>query len=201
MLAPRDRDSIPDDLAEAYEELASLRGRRAANRWYVRQVVNIAWHVAPRSPKQNNAILGILLGLLMAIGVIVTNVLLPLVHVDLAENQLTEALPWAVVVMVIAGAGWSRRRVGAGARAGGTVAFLAFGIVMLTFLLVDNVFLDLVSQQPEKQRLLHESGYQSMRVAVTMAQLRALITVLPVLSVLGALVGGLGGMVAKLRNE
>jgi hypothetical protein len=203
MLAPRDRESIPGDLAEAYEEHVFSRGRWEAHRWYVRQVLGITWHVGPRSPKQNNVSLGLLLGLVMAVGVVVTNVLLPLAHVELVEDPLAEVLQWAVVVTTIVGAGWSRRRAGLGAavRAGGIVAFHSFGIVMLTFLVVDNVFLDLVSQQPEKQRLLHESGYQSMRVAVTIAQLRALITVLPILSVLGALAGGIGGLLPGARNR
>jgi hypothetical protein len=201
VLAQRDRESIPADLAEAFAEQVALHGRRAATRWYLGQIVSIAWHVAPRSPKKNSVTIGIVLGLLMAIGVVVTNVLFPLAHVDLRESDVTEVLPWAIVLLVIALAGWWRRGDGivSAVRAGSTVAFLAFGIVILTFLVVDNVFLDLVSQQHEKQQLLRASTYHSMRALLTIAQLRALLTVLPAVSVLGGVAGGLAGLVGKLR--
>ena len=70
--------------------------------------------------------------------------------------------------------------------------------VLLTFIVVDNVFFDLVRHEPEKIVLFQQSGYASMRVAITMVQVRALLTVLPVLGALGALIGGLGGVVRKL---
>ena len=42
LLAPRDRDTISGDLREAYADLSSERGSRAANIWYLRQLLSLA---------------------------------------------------------------------------------------------------------------------------------------------------------------
>ena len=44
LLMPRDRETVPGDLLEEYREsIHPARGRRAADRWYVRQVAGFAW--------------------------------------------------------------------------------------------------------------------------------------------------------------
>jgi len=198
VLAHRDRDAIPADLAEAYDEQVSLRGRRAATRWYLGQVASIAWHIAPRSPKHSSVTGGVVLGLVMAVGILVTNVLLPVLRVRLPESEVADLFTWGVVFVVILLAGWYARGLRSAVRAGGLVTLIAFGMAMLTFIVVDNVFFEIVRREPEKIALFHQSGYESMRVAITMSQVHALVTVLPVLCVLGALLGGLSGVVRKL---
>jgi hypothetical protein len=200
VLAMRDREAIPGDLAEAYEEHVVAQGSWRANAWYVRQVLGIGWHLAPRSPKHSSVSAGVLLGLLMALGILITNVLLPLLHVALPENDVANIAVWGFVFAMIGVAGWcaAHRGLRTALTAGGLVALIGFGMAMLTFMIVDNVFFDLVRHEPEKIVLFQQSGYASMRVAITMVQVRALLTVLPVLGALGALIGGLGSVVRKL---
>ena len=198
VLSHRDRDAIPADLAEGYEEHAASHGRLRADLWYARQVLGILWHVSPRSPKHSSVTGGVVLGLVMAVGILVTNVLLPVLRVRLPESEVADLFTWGVVFVVILLAGWYARGLRSAVRAGGLVTLIAFGMAMLTFIVVDNVFFEIVRREPEKIALFHQSGYESMRVAITMSQVHALVTVLPVLCVLGALLGGLSGVVRKL---
>jgi len=89
-------------------------------------------------------------------------------------------------------------RILSGTWAGAISALLGIGIAMLTFCVVDNVFLNLVSQQADKIYGFHHSHFQTMREYINAGLLSGAIFVLPAVGGVGAVCGTLGASVRKL---
>jgi hypothetical protein len=66
---------------------------------------------------------------------------------------------------------------------------------------VNNLFLSIVSQQHDKRVAFAASGWTSMRAYLTVAQLRGGLFLVPVLAVVGAALGLLGGVVFGPRGR
>jgi hypothetical protein len=71
-------------------------------------------------------------------------------------------------------------------------------ITMLAFVAIDNLFLDVVSRQPEKIWGFQHSHEPSMRAYVNHGLLRGFCTVLPIQTAIGGLFGLLGGAAGRL---
>ncbi len=72
---------------------------------------------------------------------------------------------------------------------------------MLTFFVVDNAFLDLVSQQAGKIYGFHHSNLQTMREYINAGSLSGAIFVLPVIAGVGAACGTLGASVQTVFSR
>jgi hypothetical protein len=83
-----------------------------------------------------------------------------------------------------------------GIRIGALTALLGMGLIIAMFALVDNIFLETVSQQVDKIRGFEQSQYVSMRSYINWSLLEGAIFVAPVLGVIGAASGGFGGLLA-----
>lgn len=83
----------------------------------------------------------------------------------------------------------------AGAVAGGLIAVM----VTLTFLAVNNLFLDIVSRQHDKRVAFAASGWSSMRAYLTVTQLEGGIFLVPMLTLVGGALGMLGGAMFRPR--
>jgi hypothetical protein len=79
---------------------------------------------------------------------------------------------------------------------GGAAAGIGVGLT-LTFLVVNNLFLDIVSQQHDKQVAFADSGWSSMRPFLAVSQLKGLLVLVPGGLVSGALFGLLGAIVVR----
>jgi len=66
-------------------------------------------------------------------------------------------------------------------------------MAMSTFLVIDNMFISIVEQQPEKIWLFVHSRFPDMRSYLNHTNLRAFWTVLPVITLFGAICGLVGG--------
>lgn len=77
--------------------------------------------------------------------------------------------------------------------AGAVISFVAFAMVMATFLIIDNLFVSIVAQQPEKIWLFEQSRFPDMRSYLNYTNLRAFWTALPVITVFGGVCGLVGG--------
>ena len=86
-------------------------------------------------------------------------------------------------------------RVWDGVRIGALTAILGMALIVATFALVDNIFLETVSQQVDKIRgfELHHSRFGSMRAYINWSLLEGAALSLPVLGLIGAASGGIGG--------
>jgi hypothetical protein len=205
LLKASDRESIPGDLLEEYrEEVLPNSGWLRSRLWYGKQVLSLFRHLLPA------AAYGVALGCLLSLGVVAINVVLPLLPAQLAPLRQavetgSEIVSWLGVLLLWAVAGflaWRRSgKLGAALKAGALAALVSMGMVMLTFALVDNLFLGLVSRQPEKIWGFAHSGYQSMRAYINHGLLRGLLFALPVMTAAGALLGALGGLGAKLARR
>jgi hypothetical protein len=84
-----------------------------------------------------------------------------------------------------------------GALGGAATALIIVGIVLLTFAVVDNVFLAIVSQQIDKVNAFRQQAtYTSMRAFINSGLLMGAVVALP----FAALVGGvLGALAAQVR--
>jgi hypothetical protein len=96
----------------------------------------------------------------------------------------------AVLLMLVGARGYRRAgNAGGGFRAGsGAGLVLALGVTS-TFLLINNVFFDVVSKQYDKRMAFAHSGWTSMRAYVTTQQLIGGAIMIPVGLILGGLLG------------
>ena len=151
--------------------------------------------------KRQGIFFGLLLGI-MAIGAIFwTNVLFPSFKSDDGyEATYIITIVGVIFFFTLTGALASRQtnRLLSGASAGAITALLGFGIAMLTFFVIDNVWLDIVSHQADKIYGFQHSTFHTMRDYINAGLLRGTVSVLPVIVVAGAVCGTLGGALRKL---
>ena len=62
---------------------------------------------------------------------------------------------------------------------------------------MDNIFLDTVSKQVDKIRGFQRSDYASMRAYINWSLLSGALFSLPALAMIGAALGGIGGVLAR----
>jgi hypothetical protein len=211
-LGAKDRESVVGDLAEEYQEtLLPERGRLRADLWYLRHVASVLWHLGagPGGRLRGDLTRGLALGVVLSLAVFATNVVLPVLSSRTARwEQAMDAEPyvtagWLFVALLWGMAGFAAYRrtadLRAAIRAGAMVALLSMAIVMVTFVVIDNVFLDIVSRQPEKIWGLRQSHAPDMRSYINHTFVKSFLLVLPVLTVAGALFGALGGAAARVR--
>ena len=85
---------------------------------------------------------------------------------------------------------------------GAVTAFLSIALTMLTFIVIDNLFLDIVSQQPEKiWGFQHQQTFHTMRDYVNNGLLTGVLFALPVGTLFGALFGAIGAGVGRLTSS
>jgi hypothetical protein len=207
LLKAGDRESIPGDLLEQYrEDVLPRTGWLRSQLWYGRQVASLFWHLLP------SASFGAALGLALSAGVVGSNVILPLLpaaaamaHGPQAAEAVAQTAIGVGILLLWTVAGYRAWRRGgellAAVRAGALAALVSMGMVMATFFVIDNLFLDLVSRQPEKIWGFRHSGYQSMRAFINHGLLRGLLLALPVMTAFGAAAGALGGLVARIMRR
>lgn len=168
--------------------LSSARRRRTLTRtWY-------SWPGLLRSSS-----FGLVLGAVLVIGIVWSNVIVP------SRESDDEYTAWYVafyigllVYFAVAGlvAGNARNRLASSAWAGALTAMVLLVIVMVTFIVIDNLFLDVVMQQPDKANGFRHSGLTSQRDYVNQGNLAAL-ALLPIFGAFGAGFGALGGLIRK----
>lgn len=146
---------------------------------------------------------GLFLGLLACGLILWTEVLFP--NSDpYSALGLSYPVSLGVLVLFLALVGLlasrQHKRLLSGTRAGAITALLGVGIAILTFFVVDNVWLDVVSHQVDKISGFQHSTYHSMRDYINAGLLWGVVTVLPVMAAVGAVCGTLGAALQKLTN-
>jgi hypothetical protein len=142
---------------------------------------------------------GLVLGAVLVTGIVWSNVIVPSHESDdeyaawYAAFYIGLLVYFAVAGMVASNA---RSRLASSAWAGALTAMVLLVIVMVTFIVVDNLFLDVVMQQPDKANGFRHSGLTSQRDYVNQGNLAAL-ALLPIFGAFGAGFGALGGLIRK----
>lgn len=147
---------------------------------------------------RDNLKLGGLVGLLLSCAILITNVLVPsLVGHPSPDNGFSESVGWIIVIAVMCWIGFLKvrrtSRIRDSVAAGAIISFVAFAMAMGTFLIIDNLFLSIVAQQPEKVWLFEHSRFPNMQSYLNHTNLRAFWTALPVITLFGAICGLVGG--------
>ncbi|HEX2806378.1 MAG TPA: hypothetical protein VHN80_09430 [Kineosporiaceae bacterium] len=166
---------------------AHLRGRYGMRR-----------HLADRAVRSGIRDGAIVAGLL-AVLVVATNVVFPGgpdesdADPAFVVQYLVTLACLAILLITIGVRGGRRvgRQIG-GAKAGATAGAVIATSVTLTFLVVNNLFLDIVSRQHDKRLAFASSGWTSMRAYLTVSQLRGAVFLIPALAVMGGVLGLVG---------
>ncbi len=203
LVGARRWESISGDLLEEYRDsVLPTQGRTRAQLWYWNQVLTCARPIH----------LGLLLGGISAVVVVLTNVILPSLQWEISSNSAVESLcivfcfggsliAWAAVGGLVRRRGEGIKRSVYG---GAVAAMLHMGLVMMAFVIVNNLFLEIVRMQPDKIWGFQHSGYASMRTYVNYAAMRGFCFALPIFTALGALCGAVGALsrrVSPLRLD
>jgi hypothetical protein len=152
-------------------------------------------------PTMNKYTFGLALGMLMSVAVVLTNVVFPSHESDSEYGFLYAVFYLGLFVLFGVGgylASRSNTSLRSGAAGGAITALLSIGLTMLTFIVIDNLFLDIVSQQPDKLwGFQHQQTFATMREYVNDGLLRGTLFVLPVITLFGAVFGAIGAGVRK----
>ena len=149
--------------------------------------------------KINEYSFGIILGVGMSVFVILTNIIFPSNKTD--DGVMTVFAFLFLFICFAAGGYIASRKTNSlmkGAFGGGVTALISIGMTMLTFFIIDNLFLDIVSKQPDKiWAFTHQSTYTDMQPFINYGLMRGLIFVLPVITLLGAVLGFICSLVRR----
>jgi hypothetical protein len=148
---------------------------------------------------------GLVLGTVLMAGIVWTNVIVPSRESD-DEYAFWYAVFYAGLLayfflagFVVAGRPAS---IAVASVTGAVTAALIALIALVTFIVVDNLFLSVVMQQPDKASGFAHSGMTSQRDFVNRGNFPGLLLVPSVLGVLGAGCGALGGVLrARLQGR
>ncbi len=154
--------------------------------------------------KMNKYTIGITIGLLLAIIAFISNVVFPSPNVSDDQNTVAISLAYLLMFFIWGLSGYleskKNKRLQAGAIAGAVTAVITTAFVMVSFILIDNLFFDTVKQQVDKVTAFHnQNTYHDMRVFINSGNVRALIIGIPVAGIIGACLGGVGSGIRRLR--
>src|SRR5262245_34747561 len=147
---------------------------------------------------------GLALAAVMAVVVVLTVVVFPPGPDESDDDpeyliQIAAAYLLLAAVFTVVGA-LARRRTDsdwAGVKAGAAAALVFAISVVVVYSIVNNVFFSIVSQQHDKRVAFAASGWSSMRAFVNVQLLMGIPFVLPMATVIGGLLGGVGGLVFR----
>ena len=157
---------------------------------------------------------GVILSVLIAVDVVLTNVVFPAGPDEsdsdpeyVWQNLATYAVLALLLVAIGARAGRAMSASGgrmprpaAGAVGGGVAGVVIAVLVTLTYVVVNNAFLSIVSRQHDKRVAFAASGWSSMRAYLTVEQLLGGVFLVVALGLVGATLGLLGAAVFRRRQ-
>jgi hypothetical protein len=116
--------------------------------------------------------------------------------------QLLAAYVLLAIALMAVGAHARRRSASpyAGLKAGAAAGLVIAVMVTLTYLVINNAFFPVVSQQHDKRVAFAASGWTSMRAFINMQTVRGLFVIVPLATAVGAVLGFLGAaLLARTR--
>jgi hypothetical protein len=171
-----------------------------------RQTMNLPEH--PMTPAVRRGVFdGLLVSVAAATVLVLSNVVFPR-GPDESDNdpeylvQIAAGYALLFLIFVLIGLHAQRRSDSqwSGAAGGAAAGLVLAFAVMVTSLVIDNAFLSTVSQQHDKRVAFEASGWSSMRAYLTVRTLLGALVVLPGATVVGGLLGALGGLAGRRRR-
>jgi hypothetical protein len=189
-------------------ELELVQGGPARLRWALggisialstrRNTLTSVWRSLPAPLRIS--FFGLALGAVSVVAIVWSNVIVP------SHESDDEYTGWYLVAyLVLFGyfglSGFLAERGGStmavAVLTGAVTALLSVGIIMVTFLVVDNLFLSVVMQQPDKAYGFAHSGLANPRDYVNQGMVMGIVTALPGATSIGAACGLVGGLLAQ----
>jgi hypothetical protein len=179
-------------------ELGTIESGPAQLRWALGSLALV--RIPPRrNDVLKSSLFGLVLGVILMVVIVWSNVIVPSHESDDEYGAWYLAFYLGLFVYFgIAGSLASGRRrptFGRSALTGAATALLSVGIALLTFIVIDNLFLDIVMTQPDKMAGFANSGLSDARDYVNQGNLLAVVIALPVTMLIGAAFGALGGAI------
>ena len=164
-----------------------------------RSIVSRIWRSLPAALRFS--LFGLALGVIGTISVVWSNVIVPS-HESDDEYQGLYLVLYLGLLVYFAASGFVAARLGSSIRdaslTGLVTAVIGVGMVLVTFAVIDNVFLDVVMQQPDKAYGYAHSGLSSARDYVNQGMLMGFVTAIPLVAAVGAACGLAGGLLGQL---
>ncbi len=159
-------------------------------------------------PSRRGVWVGLAATAVLAVIVVLTNVVFPPGPNDSDSDPgyLVQLLiAYLLVIALLIAVGWYARRHSdsrfAGAKSGAAAALVIAVGLTATFIIVNNLFFDIVSQQQDKRVAFAASGWSSMRAYITVRQALGLVVLAPVVTAVGAVLGFVGGKLPSPRRS
>ncbi len=145
----------------------------------------------------NRYLFGLLLGCLFSLIVFFSNVIFPQ---NIPDNDQQLLIGYLTIALIFILSGYftsgKESKIRQAASGGAVIAYMSIGITMLSFVLIDNLFLDTVSQQSEKIMMFkNQIEFSSIRDFINNGLLRGIIIGVPIATFFGAFLGTLGGLI------
>jgi hypothetical protein len=175
-------------------EFAVLLEDLGGDRSHVLDIVRSAVDARLRSSAPLGLVFGLPAGLALAVDIVYTNVIRPG-----ADGTVFAYYAAIFALQFVAGLVAARRTrppFGPALTAATAGAVIAI-VVIVTFVVVDNLFLGTVGSQPEKIRGLAGSPFASMRLYVNVTLVLAAAVLIPFLSASGLVLGEAGRRLAR----
>lgn len=146
------------------------------------------------------SLFGVTLAVALVIAVVWSNVIVPSHESD--DEYTGWYLAFYLGLFAYFGVSGFLAARGGASRGGATLtglvtAVIGVGVTLVTFVVIDNLFLDVVMQQPDKAAGFAHSGLTSAREYVNQGNLLGFVTVMPVVAAIGAGFGLAGGLLAQ----
>jgi hypothetical protein len=151
-----------------------------------------------RSAVKRGLVVAAVISLVLSVEIVLSNVVFPSPSDDDTIAVVASYLGVFAALVVV---GILAARVGADPRGlvlAGLLAGLVIGFVIIaTFIVVDNVWLDIVSRQPQKAQGFADSGATSMRSYINHGLIGPGVFFILVFGVMGAMLSPIGGLMVR----
>ncbi len=146
--------------------------------------------------KNKGYVMGLLMGITSIAGILLTNIIIP----QWPDSKGLMLLTVAFFLLFFMWAGfWEFQQHGKlkqSILSGTYCAIIGLTLMMIGYFVIDNVFLDIVKQQPDKIWGLAHSNLGTMRAYVNDGLIRGTFFILPLGAIMGTFMGWLGAMLA-----
>ena len=141
---------------------------------------------------------GLIVSAIMVVAIVLTNVVFPQYFTD---DYPAVGLMYLLYFIAFGITGYlsvkEKDDLIQGAKSGAVMGFTVMIIMIVTYFIIDNLFLDIVSKQPEKIAYFQSSGFKSMRDSINFGLLKGLVFGSIMGTVFGAIFGTFGAVVRK----
>lgn len=152
-------------------------------------------------PQLSKYIFGIILGLVLSVLVFLTNFVFPN---NSSDNVAVVGSIYLILFSLFICIGYFQKDIKVSLRngiiSGSISAVIAFLITMLTFIIIDNLFLNIVSEQREKiWAFSHQNTYHNMRDFINYGLIKGTFFGTIMAALFGGLAGAIGTEIKKFR--